>query len=131
MFCRASEQQPVHCDLDVAVVVPTWNYIVVHAYRPLRFIDDKQWLRQLVTQLTNRYEAERPEPWQVSDAPEEYIDKQLGAIVGVAMQISRLSGKWKVSQNRSPADRQGVVEGLLREGQPSATVLAEVMRRLE
>jgi transcriptional regulator len=112
-------------------VVPTWNYIVVHAYGRLRFIDDKVWLHQLVNQLTTRYETGRPEPWQVSDAPEEYIDKQLGAIVGVEVQISRLSGKWKVSQNRSLADRQGVVEGLLREDTPSATAMAEVMRQRE
>ncbi|MBV8634608.1 MAG: FMN-binding negative transcriptional regulator, partial [Burkholderiaceae bacterium] len=81
-------------------VVPTYNYISVHAYGELRAIDDKAWLRQFVSRLTARYEAPRAAPWAVSDAPDEYIDKMLGAIVGIEIPIKRLVGKWKVSQNR-------------------------------
>jgi transcriptional regulator len=101
---------------DTGRVVPTWNYAVVHAHGPLRVIHDRDWLREFVTRLTTRHEAARPDPWQVTDAPVDYIDTQLAAIVGIEMPIAQLEGKWKVSQNRPPADRAGVVEGLLREG---------------
>ncbi len=93
-------------------VVPTYNYISVHAYGELRAIEDKAWLRQFVGRLTDRYEATRAAPWAVSDAPDDYIDKMLGAIVGIEIPIKRLVGKWKVSQNRPVADRAGVVAGL-------------------
>ena len=116
---------------EAGKVVPTWNYVVVHAYGSLRFVDDKVWLHQFVNQLTTRYEVGRSDPWKVSDAPIDYIDKLLGAIVGVEIQITRLSGKWKASQNRPLADRRGVIEGLQREGSPSAIAMAEVMRRLD
>ena len=93
-------------------VVPTWNYIVVHAYGHLRIIDDPIWLKNLVEKLTDRNETGRAEPWQVEDAPDEFIGKMLGAIVGLELPITRLSGKWKLSQNRPEADRQGVIAGL-------------------
>jgi len=92
--------------------VPTWNYVVVHAYGTPRFIEDPAWLRAHVERLTNRHEAGRPAPWQVSDAPEDYVQKQLKGIVGFELPIARISGKWKVSQNRTDADRRGVVTGL-------------------
>ena len=92
--------------------VPTWNYVVVHAYGRPRFVRDRQWLLAHVTALTLQHEAAFAEPWQVSDAPAEYIDKMLSNIVGVEIPVTRLLGKWKVSQNRPLADRLGVVTGL-------------------
>jgi len=97
---------------ETGKVVPTYNYIVVHAYGPMRVIEDRAWLRGLVERLTSRYESGRPEPWKVTDAPAEFIDQMLGAIVGIEIQLTRLVGKWKVSQNRPSADRDGVVKGL-------------------
>jgi|SRR5579871_18216 len=108
-------------------VVPTWNYVVVHAYGPLRAVDDKEWLRSFVTRLTQRHESTRTVPWQVSDAPPDYIDSMLEAIVGIEMPLTRLSGKWKLSQNRVPADRAGVVEGLEKEPGETAAALAALV----
>jgi len=93
-------------------VVPTWNYVAVHAYGTLSFIDDPAFLRRHLEALVTRHEAARPEPWAVSDAPAEYVDQQQRAIVGVRIEITRLEGKWKMSQNRSAADIDGVVRGL-------------------
>jgi transcriptional regulator len=113
---------------DTGKVVPTWNYAVVHAHGPVRFIEDRAWLRQLVEQLTNRHEAGRREPWRITDAPPDYIDRQLGAIVGIEIPITRLVGKWKVGQNRPPEDRAGVVEGLSHEGGDAAAAMARLVR---
>ena len=93
-------------------VVPTWNYIAIHAYGPPAFFDDAGRLRDVVARLTNRQEAGRPAPWSIADAPSDYIASQLRAIVGVALPIERLEGKWKLSQNRPEADRAGVIAGL-------------------
>jgi transcriptional regulator len=93
-------------------VVPTWNYVVVHASGTLRFIHDVDWLRGFVAKLTETYERPRPTPWKIDDAPARYIDKMLSLIVGFEFSISSLTGKWKVSQNRPAADRQGVVHHL-------------------
>lgn len=105
-------------------VVPTWNYCVVHARGRLRFVEDAAWLRTLVEELTARHEAGRLHPWRLSDAPEEYSTRMLGAIVGVEMQVTQLQGKWKLSQNRSATDRGGVVTGLSREGSAMAEAMA-------
>lgn len=110
-------------------VVPTWNYVVVHAYGRLRVMDDRAWLRDFVERLTERHEASRPSPWKVSDAPAEYIDKMLGAIVGLEIPLTRLIGKWKLSQNRPGADQNGTVEGLQREGGSAERAVAEWMQR--
>ena len=93
-------------------VVPTWNYIAVHAHGTPEFFDDPDRLRDLVAKLTDRQEAGRPAPWSIADAPADYIAGQLQAIVGVALRIERLEGKWKLSQNRPEADRAGVIAGL-------------------
>jgi transcriptional regulator len=93
-------------------VVPTWNYLTVHARGRLEFFDDAERLRALVSDLTDRHEGERAQPWAVSDAPCDYIDTMLRAIVGVELRITRLEGKWKMSQNRDAADREGVRAGL-------------------
>jgi len=106
-------------------VVPTWNYVMVQARGRLRAIDDKAWLRAFVTRLTDHHEAGRPAPWAVSDAPADFIEATLGAIVGLEIELSSLVGKWKVSQNRAAADRAGVVDGLLRERDDEA-LAAEV-----
>jgi transcriptional regulator len=112
-------------------VVPTWNYAVVHAHGPLRVIEDRAWLRALVEGLTNRHEAGMRQPWNVKDAPEAYIDNLLGSIVGLEMPISRLSGKWKVSQNRPVSDRQGSVDGLLAQGSEAAAAMAALIQRAD
>src|SRR5262249_6329081 len=99
-------------------VVPTFNYLAVHAHGPLRIVDDPAWVRRLVERLTDRYEENRPAPWRVGDAPADFIDQQLRAIVGIEIPITRLQGKWKASQNRPGADREGVVRGLRADGDP-------------
>jgi len=93
-------------------VVPTWNYVAVHAYGTVRLRDDPVFLRQHLEALTSRHEASRDEPWHVSDAPVEFIAQQMKAIVGFEFQIARLEGKWKMSQNRSGVDIDGVIRGL-------------------
>lgn len=97
---------------ETGKVVPTYNYAVVHAYGPMKVIEDRTWLRGLVERLTNRHEAGRPGAWKVTDAPADFIDQMLGAIVGIEIPLTRLVGKWKVSQNRPAADREGVVKAL-------------------
>lgn len=105
-------------------VVPTWNYAVVHARGPLIMHDDRDWLRDLVSRLTDQQEAGLPQPWAISDAPADYIERMLGAIVGIEIPISRIEGKWKVSQNRADADRAGVVDGLAQSADPQAQAMA-------
>jgi transcriptional regulator len=93
-------------------VVPTWNYVAVHAYGPAEFFTDADRLLDAVTRLTNLHEEARPDRWTVSDAPAEFVKSQLKGIVGLRMPITRLDGKRKMSQNRSAADRVGVQAGL-------------------
>ncbi|SIP92033.1 FMN-binding negative transcriptional regulator [Aquipseudomonas alcaligenes] len=93
-------------------VVPTWNYIAVHARGPVELIEDPERLLQIVSRLSDQHESGRERPWAVSDAPREYLDAMLRAIVGFALPIRRLEGKWKLGQNRSAADQQGVRDGL-------------------
>ena len=92
--------------------VPTWNYIAVHARGQAQLIEDREGLLQLVSRLSAQHEAGREQPWAVSDAPTDYIDTMLRAIVGFALPIQRLEGQWKLSQNRTAADRDGVHKGL-------------------
>ncbi|MDE3177445.1 MAG: FMN-binding negative transcriptional regulator [Pseudomonadota bacterium] len=97
---------------DTGKVVPTWNYVMAQARGTARVVESPDWLRAQVEQLTREREAARAEPWAVSDAPEDFVAQQLRAIVGVEIVLTDLRGKWKASQNRPPADREGVVEGL-------------------
>jgi transcriptional regulator len=97
-------------------VVPTYNYMVAHATGPLRIVDDASWLRDFVTRLTDRFEAPRTAPWAVADAPADYIDTMLKAIVGIEIPLVTLVGKWKVSENRAGADKDGVISGMQAEG---------------
>jgi transcriptional regulator len=110
-------------------VVPTWNYAVAHAYGELRVFEDAARLRALVERLTDAHEAARPARWRVADAPEDYIAQQLRGIVGIEMEVTRLLGKFKMSQNRDRADREGVVTGLRDEAGAEARSVAELVRR--
>ncbi|HRJ69379.1 MAG TPA: FMN-binding negative transcriptional regulator, partial [Beijerinckiaceae bacterium] len=107
--------------------VPTWNYVVVQARGMLRWIDDAADLRRIVTVLTDRFEAQRPAPWQVSDAPESYIAAMLRGIVGVELVIDTLAFKQKLSQNRSTEDRDGVVAGLADDPEDAGKELRALM----
>jgi transcriptional regulator len=110
-----------------AKVVPTWNYAVVHARGTLRVTEDAAWLRALVGRLTDVHEAPRAHRWQVDDAPADYIEQMLRAIVGIEIEVIRLQGKWKVSQNRSAADRAGVANGLASLASDDAIAMARLV----
>jgi len=109
-------------------VVPTWNYVVVHAHGTIKVHDDPVWIRRQVELLTGQMESSRESPWAVSDAPAEYVERLAQGIVGLELVIDRLVGKWKASQNHSPANRAGVVEGLDASGRPSDAEMAQVIR---
>ena len=98
--------------IDPGTEVPTWNYVTVHAYGTLRAIDDPEWLRTHVSQLTDIHEAASAQPWSIANAPEVYLQSQIKGIVGLELPIRRLEGKWKTSQNRNERDRSAVAEGL-------------------
>ncbi|MFV0280911.1 MAG: FMN-binding negative transcriptional regulator [Rhodoblastus sp.] len=104
--------------------VPTWNYSAVHVYGVLRAIQDRDWLRKMVDDLTGIHEAGRARPWKVDDAPADYLDAMLRGIVGVEIEITRIEGKAKLSQNRSAEDRAGVIAGLRAEGGEAAHKMA-------
>jgi transcriptional regulator len=108
---------------ETGKVVPTWNYVAVHAYGPLRLFHDPARLLEVVTRLTERHEAPRAEPWAVADAPPDFIAGMLRGIVGIEIPIARLEGKRKMSQNRPAADRAGVIAGLSAEGRDDVAAL--------
>jgi transcriptional regulator len=114
---------------ETGKVVPTYNYAVVHAYGPLRPIEDSVWLRELVGRLTDRFESVRAQPWQVTDAPPDFIDKMLGAIVGLEIPIARLIGKWKMSQIRPAVDRPGIISGLREASADDAAGVADLVEQ--
>lgn len=101
---------------ETGKVVPTWNYAIVQVRGRARAVEDAAWLRAQIEALTNEHEGRRAEPWHVTDAPEPFIAAQLRAIVGIEIAIEAIEGKWKVSQNRPAADREGVARGLAGEG---------------
>jgi transcriptional regulator len=103
--------------------VPTWNYSAVHVHGNIRFIQDRQWLLSLVTALTDEQERNQAEPWHVSDAPADYIEQMLGAIVGIEVEVTRIDGKVKGSQNRAEADRLGAAAILKDQGVSPADIL--------
>ncbi len=113
---------------ETGKVVPTWNYTVVHAYGSLRIIDDAVWVRTQLETLTNHNEAVFPEPWEVSDAPEDFTEKLIAAVIGIEMVITRLSGKWKVSQNQPPQNQSSVIQGLNASRQCEAVTMAELVK---
>ncbi len=113
------------------MVVPTWNYMVVHAHGRLRLVNDKAWLRELLKQLTDKHEQALEKPWQLDDAPADYLDKMLNAVLGIEIHIEQLQGKFKLSQNQPAANRQGVIAGLETLNRAAARDLAEAMRERE
>lgn len=112
---------------ETGKVAPTWNYAVVHAYGTLRAIDDAGWVREHLETLTDHHEANLPKPWAVSDAPGEFIEETIKAIVGVEIVITRLSGKWKVSQNQPEQNQAGVIKGLASCGHRDAVAMAALV----
>lgn len=110
---------------DDGRVVPTWNYVAVHASGTARAVDDPQWLRAFLGRLTDANERPRADPWKITDAPEEYVERQLKAIVGIELAIAQIAGKWKVSQNRLPKDAHGVAAGLREQGGDAALAMAQ------
>ncbi|MGE8322803.1 MAG: FMN-binding negative transcriptional regulator [Pseudomonas sp.] len=115
---------------DNPKVVPTWNYLAVHAYGPAEVIHDAEPLLAIVSRLTERHEQGRSEPWNISDAPRDYLDGMLRAIVGIRLPIARLQGARKLSQNRSAQDIAGVHEGLSASTDQQDNQLAAHMRQL-
>lgn len=109
-------------------VVPTWNYSAVELRGRVTVFEDIERLRAVVTALTGRHEAGREHPWQVTDAPPDYLDGQIRGIVGVEMVVEAVTGKAKLSQNRSEQDRAGVIAGLEQEGAAGAGAVAAAMR---
>ena len=109
-------------------VVPTWNYAVAHVHGRMIIHDDPAWVRSHVEALTLRHEETRATPWHVTDAPAEYIDRLVRAVVGIEIPVARVLGKWKVSQNRSDEDRRGVIVGLSAEHSSEATAVGELVK---
>jgi len=113
---------------DSRQAVPTWNYVVVHAHGAMRIIDDPSWVRAQLERLMTRFESPRANPWRMSDMPTDYVDALVHGVVGLEIRISRLIGKWKVSQNRPVADVAGIVDGLRATGAESDRAMAELVR---
>ena len=112
---------------ETGKVVPTWNYIQVHVYGQVEIHQDADWLRAQIGALTHQHEQPRAKPWAVEDAPDTFIAQQMRAIVGIEIRIDRIEGKWKLSQNRTAADQQGVHDGLSQEKNPAAQAMAAMI----
>jgi transcriptional regulator len=110
-------------------VVPTWNYVTAHVYGRFVVHDDPAWTEDLVRRLTTKHEAYRDHPWSPDDAPRAFIEGQLRAIVGVELEITRIEAKAKLSQNRPPADVEGVIAGLWERGDMQMADAVEEARR--
>ena len=110
---------------ETGKVVPTLNYAVVHAYGRGKAIEDPAAKRRHLTALTDGFEAGFDDPWAVSDAPDDFIERQMKGITVVEVVLTRLEGKWKMSQNRAPGDRQGVVDGLRGKGRQDVASIVE------
>jgi len=106
-------------------VVPTWNYAAVHAYGALRIIDDPVWIRRQLVAMTDEFEAGFPDPWSVADAPVDFTERLITQIIGIEISVTRLLGKWKVSQNQPPENRNSVIEALRASGQPAMADLVD------
>lgn len=111
--------------------VPTWNYAIVHARGPLRIVQDADWLRRQVESLTQRQESAFADPWAVNDAPADYVEKMLAAIVGIELSVTSLEGKWKASQNQPESNRCGAAQGLQALGTDDARRMAQLIIRNE
>lgn len=109
--------------------VPTWNYVAVTVHGCARFIEDRAWLHAHLIALTDMHEASQAVPWKIEDAPADFTEKLMGAIVGVEIPIARIEGKWKVNQNRPEPDKRGVVAGLLGKGDDESVAMAGLVRQ--
>lgn len=116
---------------EAGPAVPTWNYAAVHAYGPARRIADPDWLRDLVRRLSERHEAREPAPWDMQALPEPYVQSMLNGIVGIEIAVSRLEGKFKLSQNRPAGDRPRIIAALERRADPDSQAVAQLMRARE
>ena len=111
--------------------VPTWNYVDVHAYGTVRLIEDGAWLRGLLRRLSDNHEAGSPAPWRIEDLPEAYLEGMVKGIIGLDIAVSRLEGKFKLSQNRPAADRPRVIAALEQGGDENSLAVAKLMRERE
>jgi transcriptional regulator len=111
--------------------VPTWNYIDVHAYGTVRLIEEPEWLRRFLDRLSQRHEARNPAPWRMEDLPEAYFETMLKGIIGFEIAVTRLEGKYKLSQNRPAADRPGIIAALEAQSDPESVAVARLMRDRE
>lgn len=110
-------------------VVPTWNYVTVHAHGVMRAVEDPEWMLSMLHRLTDAQESTRNKPWKVSDAPDDYVRQKLRGIVGIELTIERLEGRMKVSQDEDLADRHGTAEGLMQETDSQAQAIAALVLR--
>lgn len=110
-------------------VVPTWNYVAIHAYGTATSFEGPERLRPHLTALVTHFESVFPDPWSIDDAPSGYVDALCEAIIGFEIRLTRIEGKWKLSQNRPGGDRAGVVEGLRSQGGAEAELIAELIER--
>lgn len=110
-------------------VAPTWNYAAVHAYGTLRVIDDSAWIRRQLEAMTQEFEAGFSEPWSIEDAPADFTERLITQIVGIDISVTRLQGKWKVSQNQPAENRCSVIAALCESGQPAMADLVAVVAR--
>jgi transcriptional regulator len=108
--------------------VPTWNYVVVHVKGLISFVHDNTWNLNLLDSLTTHHESQEPEPWSIEDAPKEYIEKMLSAIVGIEIDITSIIGKWKVSQNQAEINKQGIYKALSGDVKSNALEIAKLVK---
>lgn len=113
---------------QTGMVVPTWNYVVAHVRGTLRVIEDAHWLRAHLAALTAQQEAVFEQPWPLEDAPAGFIDKLMQAVVGIEIEITQLTGKWKVSQNQPLTNQLGVLQGLSASEAAHGQAMAEIVR---
>ena len=111
--------------------VPTWNYVDVHAYGTMQLVEDDEWLRGFLARLSERHEARNPVAWRMQDLPEAYVGTMLKGIIGLDIAVTRLEGKYKLSQNRPAADRPGVIAALEAQTDPDSRAVARLMRDRE
>ena len=111
--------------------VPTWNYVDVHAYGTVQLVEDDKWLRRFLVRLSERHEARNPVAWRMQDLPEAYVGTMLKGIIGFEIAVTRLEGKYKLSQNRPAADRPGVIAALESQTDPESHAVARLMRDRE
>jgi transcriptional regulator len=113
---------------EAGPAVPTWNYASVHAYGTARAIRDPEWLRDMLERLSARHEAREAAPWRMRDLPQAYLEAMLRGIIGIEIEISRLEGKFKLSQNRPASDRPRIITALERRGDQTSREVAGLMR---